>query len=104
VTTLYENVECPSLSPDEKHIVFKKLITRANWRLTVLDLMTFAETPLAETKSVDDQAEWLDNNHVLYGMPGLNSPPWMNVMVTPADGSRQPSLFASGASSPAVVQ
>ena len=28
------------------------------------------ETPLAEVRSVDDQAEWLDDGHVLYGLDG----------------------------------
>lgn len=104
VTTIYENVECPSLSPDEKRIAFKKLVSRAFWRLTVLDLTTFKETPLAEVKSVDDQAEWLDNDHVLYAGVDPAPPPWMSVMVVPADGSGKPQVYASGALSPAVVR
>lgn len=104
VTTVYENVECPSLSPDEKHIAFKKLVSRAYWRLTVLDLTTFKETPLAEVKSVDDQAEWLDNEHVLYAGVDPAPPPWMSVMVVPADGSGKPQVYASGALSPAVMR
>ena len=101
VTVMYKNVECPSLSPDETRIAFKRMISRGNWRLTVLNLSTFEETPLAETKSVDDQAEWLDNDHLLYAMP---APPWMNVMVVPADGSGLPKVFLKGASSPAVTR
>ena len=41
------------------------------------------ETQLAETRSVDDQAEWLDDDTVLYGLDGA-------VAVIPADGSGQP--------------
>jgi len=104
VEVLRENVECPSLSPDGTRLVFKKLIARATWRLTALDLTTFTETPLAEAQSIDDQAEWLDNNHVLYGAVDPNPPPWMSIMVVPADGSGQPQVFAAGAVSPAVVQ
>ena len=33
----------------------------------MLDLATMRETPLAEPRSVDDQAEWLDDDRVLYG-------------------------------------
>jgi len=102
VTVMHKGVECPSLSADETRIVFKKLISRNNWRLTVLDLTTYEETPLAETKSVDDQAEWLDNDHVLYAL--VDPAPWMSIMVVSADGSGQPNVFAKGAASPAVVR
>jgi len=102
VTVIYTGVECPSLSPDGTRIAFKKLVSRNNWRLTVLDLTSFRETPLTETRSVDDQAEWLDNDHVLYGL--VDSAPWMSVMVVSADGTGQPNVFAKGATSPAVVR
>jgi hypothetical protein len=102
VTVIYEGVECPSLSTDETRIVFKKMISRNNWRLTVLNLTTFEETPLAETRSVDDQAEWLDNDRVLYAL--VDPAPWMSIMVVSADGSGQPKVFAKGAASPAVVR
>lgn len=105
VTVRYKGVECPSLSPDETRIAFKKMISRVNWRLTVLNLTTFEETPLAETKSVDDQAEWLDNDHVLYSLPDPAAPPpRMSIMVVSADGSGQAKVFATGAASPAVVR
>ena len=101
VNVIYKGVECPSLSPDGKRVAFKKLISRNNWRLTVLDLATLQETPLAETASVDDQAEWLDNQHVLYAVVDAS---WMNIMVVPADGSGRPQIYAKGAQSPAVVR
>jgi hypothetical protein len=105
VTVTYKGVECPSLSPDESRIAFKKMISRGNWRLTVLNLTTFEEIPLAETKSVDDQAEWLDNGHVLYTRPDPAAPPpGMSIMVVSADGSGQAKVFAKGAASPAVVR
>lgn len=105
VTTKYKGVECPSLSPDETRIAFKKLISRANWRLTVLDLTTFEETSLAEAKSVDDQAEWLDNGHVLYTLPDPAAPPpGRSVMAVSADGTGEAKVFARGAASPSVVR
>lgn len=96
---LHENVECPSLSPDGKRIVYKKRTgSKADpWHLTVLDLATMHETPLAEPRSVDDQAEWLDDDHVLYGRDGA-------VWVVPADGSGEPREFIAGGDSPAVVR
>jgi hypothetical protein len=32
-------------------------------------------TPRAETRSVDDQAEWLDDSHMLYALPRRASQP-----------------------------
>jgi hypothetical protein len=94
-----ENVECPSLSPDGTRIAFKKRTgPSANpWHLTVLDLATMKETPLAEPRSVDDQVEWLDDGHVLYGRDG-------SIWSVPADGSGRPSRFLAGADSPAAVR
>jgi hypothetical protein len=92
---LHEGVECPSLSPDGTRVAFKKRAGQA-WRLSVLDLATMRETPLAESRSVDDQAEWLDDDHVLYGLAG-------DVWQVRADGRGRPSRFLEDALSPAVV-
>ena len=64
------NVECPSLSPDDKEIAFKRRLAGpgVRWRLSVLDLATMKVHPLAETRSVDDQVEWLNGSTVLYGV------------------------------------
>jgi hypothetical protein len=98
--TLHENVECPSLSPDGTRIAYKKRIDGGGeepWRLTVLDLATMRETPLGETAGFDDQAEWLDDEHVLYGLDG-------EIRVVAADGSGAPRRYRAGADSPAVVR
>lgn len=67
-----DGVECPSLSPDGAHIVYKSLVPGVpgirTWRLHVLDLTTMRDTALGDTRSVDDQVEWLDNATVLYGL------------------------------------
>jgi len=97
-TVLRENVECPSLSPDDGRIVFKKLMRDPGiWRYHVLDLATMRETPLAETRPIDDQAEWLDGDHVLYR---TGEETW----VVPADGSGAAKRYLSRADSPAVVR
>jgi hypothetical protein len=94
---LHDNVECPSLSPDETRIAYKRRVgSGGNWRLTVLDLATMRETALAETKTVDDQAEWLDADRILYGRDG-------DLWVVAADGSGTPRRFLAGADSPAVI-
>jgi len=71
--TLREGVECPSLSPDGRRIVFKKRVGTSSWRLHVLDMDALADTPLAETRSVDDQVEWLDDRSIAYGLPATES-------------------------------
>ncbi len=70
-TVLRAGVECPSLSPDNTRIAFKKRQpgSTTTWLLSVLDIETLADHPLAETRSVDDQAEWSDNDTVIYGLP-----------------------------------
>ena len=93
---LHENVECPSISPDNTRLAYKKWLGD-RWRLHVLDLATMKETPLAEERPVDDQVEWLDDDHVLYG---LRPDTW----VVPADGRGAPRKFLSKALSPAVVR
>ena len=102
INIVYRGVECPSLSPDGKRVAFKKAVSRGDWRLTVLDLATLKETTLPETRSVDDQVEWLDNERILYAV--TDPTPWMSIKVVPADGSGEPKMFAKGASSPAVVR
>lgn len=69
-TVLRTGVECPSLSPDGKEIAFKQRNPGAvvTWRLSVLDLATMQAHPLAETRDVDDQAAWLSNSTVAYGL------------------------------------
>jgi hypothetical protein len=97
-SVLRENVECPSLSPDNSRLVFKKLMRDPGvWRYHVLDLATMRETPLAESRPIDDQAEWLDDESVLYR---TGEETW----VVPADGGGRPRRFLSSADSPAVVR
>jgi hypothetical protein len=91
-----EDVECPSLSPDETRIAFKRR-RGDGWRLHVLDLATKRETELAETRSVDDQVEWLDDERILYGLIS-------DVWVVRADGGGRPRIYVPDALSPAVVR
>ncbi len=106
---LRDNVECPSISPDNTRLAFKKRVSNAPgavvWRLHTLDLATGVETPLAETRNVDDQVEWLDNENVVYflldeGPPATIRP---DLWAVPADGTGSPRLLRTGAISPAVV-
>ncbi len=107
VESVRTDAECPSLSPDGTRVAYKKRGDRArgDWRLAVLDLRTGVETVLPETRSVDDQVEWLDDARVLYGLPGEGSDAAeSNVWMASADGSGAPSLLIPKAWSPAVVR
>ncbi|WP_457029575.1 hypothetical protein [Kitasatospora sp. P5_F3] len=99
---LKDNVECPSLSPDGTRLAYKKALPDHGWRLTVLRLADLAETPLAETRSVDDQPAWLDDHTIAYGLP--HSGPGSDVWTVPADGTGGPSLLARDAESPAPLR
>ncbi|WP_112274518.1 PD40 domain-containing protein [Lentzea terrae] len=99
-----DNVECPSLSPDGTRIAYKAAVNgdpQQGWRVSVLDLATKQITPLAETRSVDDQPAWVDDKTVAYGIQrddGLN-----DVWAVPADGTGTPAILVPEASSPAPI-
>ncbi len=108
MVSLRTDAECPSLSPDQARIAYKKRPeskARGMWRLAVLDLRTGQESLLAETRSVDDQAEWLDGNRLLDRLPGIGSEVTTSeVWVVPAFGTGATTVFIPEASSPAVVR
>jgi hypothetical protein len=105
-----EGVECPSLAPDGKRIAFKSRRDdggRVGWGLRILDLESGVETPLdGETRSVDDQPAWLDDEHVLYGLPETRALPGggSDVWVMEARSGARPRILLEQAWSPAVVR
>jgi hypothetical protein len=95
---LRDGVECPSLSPDGKRIAFKSRLDGENrWRLHVLDLATLTDHPVAEKRSIDDQAEWIDDETLAYS-------DGTNVYAVPADGSGEPGLLVRDATSPVALR
>jgi hypothetical protein len=106
LTTIATGVECPALSPDGTRVAFKHRSTSGpvRWRLTVLDLKTKRTTALAETRSVDDQPAWYDDDTVAYGLPRQGDSVITDVWSTPSDGSGHPSVLVQRAWSPAFVR
>jgi hypothetical protein len=93
-----ENMECPSLSPDETRIAYKKRVGGvSDWHLHVYDLKTGRDVALPEQRSIDDQVEWLDDDVVLYG-------DGRNVWATRADGGGRPERVLARADSPASLE
>ena len=103
---LRDGVECPSLSPDNTRIAFKQRVdpeaSEFQWRVAVLDLATLVDVPVAETRNVDDQVEWLDDDTLLYAVDTGSGPP--STWAAPADGTGVPRLFIPDGDSPAVVR
>jgi len=107
LTVLHENVECPSLSPNNHLIAYKKRTgpDLAPWSIYVLDLSTMTEHAIAaEKRSVDDQLEWLDETHVLYGMRRSSQSALSDVWVAAVDGKTPARVFVAEAESPIVVR
>jgi WD40-like Beta Propeller Repeat len=96
--TIHENVECPSLSPDGTRIAYKKAVAQnpSRWRFHVLDLASGQSTPLPETRSIDDQLAWLDDERLLYGDGEAT---W----VVDADGKSPPDRWLPAADSAVVA-
>lgn len=106
LTVIREGAECPALSPDGRRLAYKKRVGPSPdaWRLHVLALETNEERILtSETRYINDQVEWLDATHVLYGIPRRTTS-IVDVWVAPIDGSTPPRIFLSEAESPVVVR
>jgi hypothetical protein len=95
---LREGVECPSLSPDGTRIAFKSRIGNEDrWRLKVLDLKTLRAHPVAGARPIDDQAEWLDDDTLVYSNE-------LDVFTVSADaGGSPPRLAVRDAASPVAL-
>ncbi|HEY0641476.1 MAG TPA: hypothetical protein VGD67_27925 [Pseudonocardiaceae bacterium] len=102
-TGVRENAECPSLSPDNTRVAYKKRSGRLGaWQVHVLDLATGVETPIPGTSTVDDQVAWLDDATLAYAKSaGDGAPP--TIYTSRADGTGEPVALVSEASSPAPL-
>jgi hypothetical protein len=104
-----QDVECPSLSPDQTRVAFKRRQPMPGggfvWRLSVIELATGKVTVLgAETRNVDDQVEWLNDEELAYELPvdPHRSRATSNVWGLRADGNGQPRLVVARGASPSA--
>lgn len=107
MTSVRENAECPSLSPDGLKVAYKKKVpsgSSSRWAIAVLDLASGRESVLGEARSVDDQVEWLDDSTVLYGLARADAPGDSDVWSASIAGGAAPTLFIPHAWSPSVVR
>ena len=107
LTSVREDAECPSISPDGTQLAYKKVVEEAGgqpvWALAVLDVATGTETLLPATHGVDDQAAWLDDDTLLYGLSRADEPGTTDVWAVDTAPGATPVVLVPGAWSPAVV-
>lgn len=101
---LMQGAECPSLSPDQSRVAFKKRLGGSGgwWQLSLFDLSTHAVHALGgDTESVDDQVEWLDASSLIYFRPNADANIIWRLL---ADTGGPPQPFVREGFSPAVVR
>lgn len=107
MVAVMEGAECPSLSPDGTRVAYKKnlgTVDAPRWTLAVYDLASKKETVLPLTGNIDDQAEWLDDRTLLFGLAVAGTSGDFNIYSAPSDGSAPETLLIEHAWSPAVVR
>ncbi len=100
-----ENATCPEVSPDGKTIVAKE--RRGEFmQLIAIDLETGERRDLGESRSVDDQVEWADDDTVLYALPnleeGTDAQPVFDVWALDVGAGSTPRMIIPFADSPAA--
>jgi len=107
LTALGKGAECPSLSPDGTTVAYKHDVGGGtpHWQIVVLDLATGHRRELTgESRNVDDQVEWLDDDTLLYGLPRQGDAGVSDIWRIDTGPEGKPLLFIEQAWSPSVVR
>ena len=103
---VFENASCPAISPDGSTIVAKEQRDDA-FQLVAIDVATGSRRDLAETRSIDDQVEWIDDTSIVYGLrndeAGTVGQPALDIWVLNVSDGSEPRLLLPFADSPAAV-
>ena len=105
IDVVFENASCPAISPDGKTIVAKEQ-RGDSFQLVAIDVETGQRRDLGETRSIDDQVEWADDNNIIYAVPnpeeGTEAQPVFDVYALNVAPGSSPRLLIPFADSPAA--
>lgn len=108
LTSIRQHAECPSLSPDGRRVAYKVNVGtdgKTQWTPAVLDLRTGTQTLLVgETRNVDDQIAWLNDDTLLYGLPRAAEPGVDDVWSLQTSPTARPTVLIKQAWSPSVIR
>lgn len=108
LTSVTDNAECPSVSPDGTRVAFKVDVDRGSasvWEIAVLDLVTMERTLIGRgTRGLDDQVEWLDGDTLIYGLPRADEVGVSDVWAVDTRADGEPRLLVEEAWSPTVIR
>ncbi|MCJ1705815.1 hypothetical protein [Rathayibacter sp. VKM Ac-2926] len=106
MTAIHDTAECPSISPDETRVAYKKDVEHGvpNWRISILDRSSGDETMLPKERSVDNQVVLLHDGTLLHGLPREGAASDTDVWSIAADVSGDAKLLFGHAWPPPVVR
>jgi hypothetical protein len=108
VDVVAPDIECPSISPDNRAIAYKQRVAGAGaavqWEVWLYDLATGQRRALSERQSIDDQVQWLDDARIVYARPTDGDAASTDLWVVSRTEAKPPALFLGRAASPSQVR
>ena len=97
------------VSPDGSTVIYKATQPDGTFSLTAVEIDSGRSWTLGETRSVDDQVEWLDDDTILYalhpeGTDGTEVEPQFDIWSLDIAEGSEPELFLPAANSPAAIR